>query len=52
MSSRFIANDWLHLARKVASLESTVRFLIFYSILLAGQSLLIGLMIYAVVKSC
>ena len=42
--NRFLTNDWVHLERKVAALEAKVH------ILLAAQSLLIGLMIYAVVR--
>tara|TARA_R110000751_G_scaffold12319_1_gene42313 strand:- start:516 stop:677 length:162 start_codon:yes stop_codon:yes gene_type:complete len=42
--NKFLTNDWVHLERKVAALEAKVH------ILLAAQSLLIGLMIYAVVK--
>ena len=42
--NHFLTNDWIHLERKVAALEAKVH------ILLAAQSLLIGLMIYAVVK--
>jgi hypothetical protein len=42
--TKFLTNDWVHLERKVAALEAKVH------ILLAAQSLLIGLMIYAVVR--
>ena len=42
--NKFLTNDWIHLERKVAALEAKVH------ILMAAQSLLIGLMIYAVVK--
>lgn len=41
---KFLTNDWVHMEKKVAALEAKVH------ILLAAQSLLIGLMIYAVVK--
>ena len=42
--TKFLTNDWVHLERKVAALEAKVH------ILLAAQTLLIGLMIYAVVR--
>ena len=42
--TRWLTNDWVHLERKVAALESKV------TMLLGGTSLLIGLMIYAVTK--
>ena len=42
--NRFLTTDWVHLERKVAALEAKGH------ILMAAQSLLIGLMIYAVVK--
>ena len=42
--TKFLTYDWVHLERKVAALEAKVH------ILLAAQSLLVGLMIYAVVR--
>ena len=40
----FISNDWVHMERKVASLEAKVH------LLLGGMGTLIGLVIYTVVK--
>ena len=42
--SKFLTNDWIHLERKVASLEAKVY------MLLAGSGIIIGLMVYAVTK--
>ena len=42
--NKFLTNDWVHLERTVAALEAKVH------LLLGGTSLLIGLMVYAVVK--
>jgi hypothetical protein len=42
--NQFLTNDWVHLERKVAGLEAKVH------LLLAGTSLIIGLMVYAVTK--
>jgi len=42
--TRWLTNDWVHLERKVAALESKV------TMLLGGTSLLVGLMVYAVTK--
>jgi hypothetical protein len=42
--SKFLTNEWVHLEKKVAALEAKVH------LLLGGTSLLIGLMIYAVIK--
>ena len=42
--SRWLTNDWVHLERKVAALESKV------TMLLGGTGIIIGLMVYAVTK--
>jgi hypothetical protein len=42
--NKFLTNDWVHLERKVASLEAKVH------MLLAGSGIIIGLMVYAVTK--
>ena len=42
--NKFLTNDWVHLERKVAGLEAKVH------MLLAGTSLIIGLMVYAVTR--
>ena len=42
--NKFLTNDWVHLERKVAALEAKVH------LLLGGTYLLLGLMVYAVVK--
>ena len=42
--NKFLMNDWVHLERKVAGLEAKVH------LLLAGTSLIIGLMVYAVTR--
>tara|TARA_Y100000310_G_scaffold6307_1_gene7125 strand:+ start:271 stop:414 length:144 start_codon:yes stop_codon:yes gene_type:complete len=40
----FISNDWVHMERKVASLEAKVH------LLLGGVATLIGLVVYTVIE--
>ena len=42
--TRWLTNDWVHLERKVAALESKV------TLLLGGSGIIIGLMVYAVTQ--
>ena len=41
---KFLTNDWVHLERKVASMDGKIQLII------AMMTVMVGLMIYAVVK--